>query len=220
MKTNSRIVAISLTLFSCLHTVPVEAGQITGFTWSSGVASVAGIAAAPPVAINNDDVVGESPNKLIIAQKHYTGIGPVDIEFSVSNTGGTTEYFFEEGVDNSTLFAWSSYRMELGFGMGAGFVPSTAGDGLDFDAPDYSSAPDFTTFFASAVNPTEDVVLASGGLHPNGGGYSLPPYTFSIDVPDGITAFTLRQQPIAVPEPSSLWLALLGGLGLARLARS
>ncbi|QDS98068.1 PEP-CTERM sorting domain-containing protein [Adhaeretor mobilis] len=199
----------------------VQAGEISGFTWSSGVASVAGVSISPPPFPGNDDVIGDSGNVQVVAQKHYTGIGPVDIQFDVFTAtppGGTTEYLFQEGVDNSTPFDWSGYRIELGFGMGAGFVPSTPGDGLDFDAPDFSSPPDFSTFFSTLDVWTEDVIQVSGGLHPNGGGYSLPPYEFTIDVPDGITSFTLRQSPIAaVPEPTSL--ALLAACGLIAFPR-
>ena len=48
----------------------VEAGEITGVTWFSGVASVAGTGTPPPVAPNNDDVgVGGSPNVIVVTQK-------------------------------------------------------------------------------------------------------------------------------------------------------
>ena len=40
---------------------------------------------------------------------------------------------------------------------------------------------------------------------------------FHIDVPDGITEFTLRQEPIAIPEPGSAALLLLtAGLAMRR----
>ena len=54
-----------------------EAGQITGVTWSSGVASVALAAWSTPDPNNDDFGVGTSPNVLPILQKDYFAIGPV-----------------------------------------------------------------------------------------------------------------------------------------------
>ncbi len=201
----------------CTLSVPAFAGEITGYTPYPGINSVAGVAIVPAVAPNNDDVPGTSPNDMWVTQKDYRAISPVDIVFDVIPSGGTTEYAFREGVSNSTGLDWSGYTIQLGFGTGAGFVVSSAGDGLDFDSPDYNSPPDFTTFFSSAVTATEDTIVASGGLFPNGA-FSIPYFTFSVDVPDSISSFTLRQVPIAVPEPTSL-VALtlsLGGLLLRR----
>lgn len=181
-----------------------SAGQITGFTWTSGIASVAGVVINPPTDPNNDNVVGPSPNEIRILQKDYRGVGPIDIEFTVIPSGGTTEYSFVEGVQNSSGFDWDSYCMQLGFGTGADFVSSAAGDGLDFDAPDFDS-PFFLEPFGGApfpvVNVTEDLLDASGGVQPDGA--YAEPFAFTIDVPDGITSFTLRQLPKAVPEPAA-----------------
>lgn len=180
------------------------AGQITGFSWTSGIASLAGVFISPPGDPNNDNFVGASPNEIRILQKDYTGIGPIDIEFTVMPSGGTTEYSFTEGVQNSSGVDWSSYCMQLGFGTGADFVPSAAGDGLDFDAPDFDS-PFSLGPYAGAPFPTvivtEDLIDASGGIQPDLA--YAEPFLFTIDVPDGITSFTLRQLPKAVPEPAA-----------------
>lgn len=192
----------------------LHAGKITAITWFSGVGSVAGEFIGPLVDPNNDDVVGDSPNELLVTQKAYFAIGPVDLEFTVEDTGGVTEYTFREGVDNGTGIPWSSYRMELGFGVGALFTPSLADDGLDFDSPDFNSPPDFTgSGYFTTVAESEDELVASGGIFPVSG-FPSPLYRFNIDVPDGITSFTIRQQPVPVPEPGSI---LLTGLGLAVL---
>ena len=199
-----------------LSAASLQAGQITDVTWFSGVASVAGIGIPPPVDVNNDNVVGTSPNEIMVLQKHYVGIGPVDLVFDVIDTGGTVEYVFTEGVQNDTGLDWSGYHIELGFGTGAGFVKSGAGDGLDFDAPDYDSPVDFTAgagFFPS-VTVTEDDIIA-GGFMPDFA--YAGNFIFHVDVPDGITEFTLRQSPIAVPEPSVAALLLFGFLGLTRI---
>ena len=191
----------------------LQAGQITGYTWSSSVASVADDPIDPPVSANNDNFVGQSPNTILLTQKAFYGIGPADIEFAVEPSGGVTEYFIIEGVDNGTASPWSSYRMELGFGTGVDFILSDPGDGLDFDAPEFDTPADFTENF-SALSESEDVLVASSGLHSNVLGFSFAMYLFSIDVPDGIDSFTLRQIPIAVPEPSTamLFVFALGGI--------
>lgn len=215
MTLHNRIITCVAAMLTILTATAVQAGEITGFSWFSGVASVAATTILPPVAPNNDDVVGLSPNDAWVTQKNYVAIGPVDLVFDVTNSGGVTEYAFREGVFNNTTLNWSSYHIELGFGNGIGFVKSLAGDGLDFDAPDYNSPLNFNPapgFFPSAT-ATEDDIIASGGVMPylSFAGY----FRFTVDVPDGITSFTIRQSPVAVPEPSTWVLASLGLLGLA-----
>ena len=210
----------SISYASCA--TPTWAGEITGFSWYSGVASVASTTINPPVTPNNDDVVGLSPNEVFVTQKNYVAVGPVDLTFSVINSGGTTEYAFKEGVYNGTPVNWVGYHLELGSGYDASFVKSLPGDGLDFDAPDYNSglvfdpAPNF--YFPSAT-ATEDDIFAGGGVMPPTGfaGY----FRFTVDVPDGITSFTIRQSPIAatVPEPCTSLIAVFGLFGFALYRR-
>ena len=207
--------AVALTL---LATAKLPAGEITGVTWFSGVASVAGTIILPPSAPNNDDVIGTSPNSIFVTQKDYVAIGPVDLVFDVRDTGDVTEYLVMEGVSNSTGVDWVSYHLELGFGNGSGFVKSVDGDGLDFDALDYNSDVDFDPFpgvFPTVV-VTQDDIFASGGVLPNLA--FAGNFLFHVDVPDGITSFTIRQSPVAAPEPSTLALALVGILGLSLAA--
>ena len=206
--------ALGLSLLAAPATL---AGEITGFSWSSGIASVAGVTIIPAPAPNNDNIVGPSPNELVITQKDYTTPGPVDIVFTVNPTGGVTEYTILEGVSNSTGLDFIEYRMILGFGTGSGFVQSTPGDGLDFDFPDNDLPPDFSTFF-STVTASEDVLIATGGVFP-AGAFSTPPFQFAIDVPDTFAEFTLRQVPREVPEPASALLLTGPALLLARRAR-
>lgn len=191
--------ALRASLLLILVAPHAQAGEITGLTWHSGVASVAGEFIVAPSAPNNDDNVGVSPNVVYVLQKNYVGIGPVDIEFTVADTGGVTEYRIEEGVFNGTGLAWSGYHLELGFGVGSSFVKATLGSGLDFDAPDFNSPNTFSTFF-TGLPPSELDLIATG---------MMPTFEyasgilFHIDVPDGLGTFTLRQSPIPVPEPST-----------------
>ena len=106
------IAGVTALALSCGGTL--QAGEITAFTWSSGIASVAGVTIVTPPDPNNDDVIGGSLNELWVTQKDYTGIGPVDIEFTVVPTGGVTEYVIIEGVSNSTGLDFGQYRSSWG----------------------------------------------------------------------------------------------------------
>jgi hypothetical protein len=211
-----RILHVALAL-SVLSGATLNAGQVTTFTWYPGVASLASTF-IDPAPTPNDNVSGPSSYEIYVTQKDYHAIGPVDITFDVVNNGGTTEYRVREGVQNATGVPWGSYHIELGYNVGALFTKSLPGDGLDFDSPDFDSpnqfdpAPGF--YFPTVVNTGEDI-FASGGVMPSPGfaGY----FRFNIDVPDGITQFTLRQSPVAlgVPEPCGVALVAIGVGGLA-----
>jgi hypothetical protein len=221
MAHTTRFIAQFALTFLILYTGNLRAGTVTTFGWHSGVASLAATTITPASPPANDNVVGLSPNEIFVTQKNYVGIGPVDITFDVINDGGTTEYAVKEGVANSTGLPWVGYHIELGYGFDAAFVKSTPGDGLDFDFPNYDSglqfAPSPGFYFPTATNTTEDDIVAGGGVMPNGGfaGY----FRFSVDVPDGITQFTIRQSPIASPEPCSCAFVLIGLAGLTLYRR-
>lgn len=206
------------TLIGLSTTLTSHASSIIAIAPEPGIYSIAGQSVATPNPNNGEFVGLGNTNVLTIVQKHYfaalpgPSVAPVDIVLTVGDTGpGTTEYMVVENVQNSTGVDWSGYRVELGFGVGAGFVQSTTGDGLDFDNEDNSPinfAPlpaDFTT----VTRPNEDVLLATGGTLLDGQ-FSGTDFVFHLDVPDGITEFTLRQQPIlasdsnVIPEPSAL----------------
>ena len=71
--------------------------------------------------------------------------------------------------------------------------------------------------FFPSVSVTEDDIIAGGGIMPDFA--YAGNFIFHVDVPDGITEFTVRQSPIAVPEPSVAAFMLIGFLGLHRFRR-
>jgi hypothetical protein len=202
-KTISTCTVLSVSILAAAR---IQAGEATTFAWHTSVASLAATTISP-APTPNDNVVGASPYKIFVTQKNYVGIGTADITIDVVNNGGTTEYDFIEGVQNSTGIPWTAYHLELGHGFDSTFVKSTPGDGLDFDWPDADSPVQFDPapgFYFPAVTHAEDDIFASGGTMPNGA-FALY-FRFSIDVPDGITQFTVRQSPVIAPEPGSLAL--------------
>jgi len=182
---------------------PALAGVITTFGGASGPGldsmSFNNLGTPSP---GNDDVAGSSPNWISINQKAYSTTDYIDMVFTVADSGATaTEYIVTEGVYNGTGDFWIGYQVQLGFGTGTGFVSAGLGDGIDFDTPDDNSPKDFTpfptvTFDAVTINAVDGIV-SPGGFHV---------FTFAIDVPNGITEFTIRQAPRGAPvstEPTT-----------------
>jgi hypothetical protein len=153
------------------------------------------------VNINNDNQTGggASDNNIVIPLKRFDSNNLIDIVFSLGSTDGTTEYKVTEFVDNNTGIPWSSYKMQLGTGTGAQFVPFTTG-GLDFDAPGFDTPPSSGVFPVVATSPYE--LNYSGGLQ----GTGAQQHVFRLDIPDAGNTFTLRQIPTAIPEPGLLGL--------------
>ncbi len=200
--------SVSLFLFSPLD---ARAGTITGV----GAIVGAGTVSVPPfftLSEGNDNQPG-GPGfdaNVIVPIKRFNSVGYIDIEFFVrtSEPSGTTEYIFFESVDNNTFIDWDMYTLQLGFGLGEGFVVGPADDGLDFDFDTFDPPPTSSAF--PIVTLGQDELVFSGGIHSTGSEV----YQIRIDVPDGIETFTLRQFPRAVPEPAGVVLAALGLVGL------
>lgn len=89
-------------------------------------------------------------------------MAPVDMVFTVSDstTGGTSEYELQMRWHNRTDVEWTQVRMELGFGVGSQFVPSTLDDGLDFDYPGYDPLPELLKVNYQPVPGLSDEQLA------------------------------------------------------------
>ncbi len=223
MRFSSAFFALTLSLgFSIFAPAASYAGMITGvqmFGPQAGTGTGLGTVSVPvvftnPADINNDNQVGGglNDNNITVPIKRFDNIGYIDIVFNVTPTNGTTEYKVFENVDNNTFIPWSSYTMELGFDFGANFRPGIAGDGLDFDFPDYDTFPS-SSEFATVIPITEDFLLFTNGLQMTGS----ETYQFRIDVsdlPQGFTSFTIRQTPVAIPEPGMFIAAAFAGCGL------
>lgn len=215
-----QLTVIACVIFVCglLGERRVDASVITlvSATQGDGTVLVRGLDTRTP---NNDNVSETQFNfNLIDLRTEFRSIGPIDIVFDVSDSGGTTEYEFSGGIENGTGVEWIAYDFELGFGTGEGFLRAGPVALLDFDTPDRDSRFLFVTFFSS-LSHTADAIHASDGLVPIG---FVPLAAFSIDVPDGlekihpdgVSQFTLRQVPTPVPEPG---VALLLGFGVVTL---
>ncbi|MHB1035331.1 MAG: choice-of-anchor F family protein [Pirellulales bacterium] len=192
-----------------------SAGTIIGvqmFGVQAGTGSGLGTVSVPILFTpnpNNDNQIGggQADNNITVPIKRFDKPGEIDIVFQVQPSNGVTEYKVFESVDNNTSINWSGYKMQLGSGTGANFVPALPGSGLDFDFPTFDAFPLSSAF--STVLPGENVLGFTAGVHSSGS----ETYQFRIDVPDlsptgAMESFTLRQVPIAVPEPSSLVLLL------------
>jgi hypothetical protein len=212
-------VAVLLALLAALVTIaPASAGTITSANPASGPGL--GLVAVPNILTitpNNDNEVGPGSNNIAIAVKRFDSNGSIDIVFNTALSQGVTEYLIFEAVDNNTGVPWANYTMQLGFGTGAGFTQSAAGDGLDFDFPNFDGGVPSSTALP-LVATGEDLLTFSGGIHSAG----LQTYQVRIDVADLIGRapnFTLRQTPVPVPEPATLALAgaaLIGALCVRR----
>ena len=161
------------------------------------------------IATNNDNVAG---NNIIVPIKRFDSTDIIDMQFNVEDTNGVTEYQFFEAVDNNSGENWISYSIQLGFGVGDAFAPSSADDGLDFDHPGHDPPPISSIFPTVATG--QDLLVFSDEIQSAG----AQTYVFQIDVPDlgalGGT-FTIRQTPVPVPEPSTFLLAMIATVGLS-----
>lgn len=151
--------------------------------------------------------------------------GPIDLVINVANTGATSEFEMGVRVTNETNMIWDGFRLELGFGTGASFAVSPTPDNLDFDTPDCDIAPSTlgSNWRAAIAKPWLDdsVTLMSDGTGDNlASGWATVIY-YLVDIPDGVTQFTLRHTPVSAPEPSSLAALsmLVGGMFLRRRSR-
>jgi len=213
------------TVLVALFVASAAGGQIQatpGPTTSGTGLGLVNVAAIITPSPNNDDEAGTSTNNNVVSPlKRFDSTGFIDIEFTVTPTQGVSEYLVTEFVDNNTGVSWTAYNMLLGFGTGASFT-QVGGllDGLDFDTgpPGGNTAPPSSASLPTINRPNEDSLNFSGGIQ----GLGAQLYTFRIDVPDLVSRggkFTLRQQPVPVPEPNTIVFVSLAIVGLAMKRR-
>jgi len=208
-----RLIAILWVVLFASGVSVARAGTITAVTnptgpGCTGLPCAGNTASFLTLAPNNDDASdpGPSDNSADVTE-FFTSINYLDVTFAVANSSGVTEYFsLSVAVNNDTGVTWTDFHWSL--------IPAVFLDGLDFDYASISPDPTSSAFPSLIYN--EDKLIFSGGL---GAPNNTPVFfTFSIDVPDGISSFTLRGVPTVVPEPASLLLlgSGLAGMGLWR----
>jgi hypothetical protein len=191
---------LSLVAFAlCLPASSAFAGTITAYGGSSGpglgIVTFGSLATPSPA---NDDVAGASPNTIIITEKRFDTFDGIWMIFAVADDGiGPTEYQLTETVVNNTGGNCIGYQVMLGSGTDSSWVHASLGTGLDFDAPDDNSPRTFSVYPTLVYD--EVTIDAVGGVILAG---ETHVFTYAIDVPDGITKFTirtsLREEPVGV----------------------
>jgi len=90
-------------------------------------------------------------------KQQITDVGPIDLVFDVSDEDSTTAYRVFQKVSNYTDGRLGGFDIELGFGLGDGFVMSIGGDGLGFDLGEGASTQfPFGLFGDADTSPNHD----------------------------------------------------------------
>jgi hypothetical protein len=226
-KMTTKLRALLFAVPVLLFTGQMGAGVITSvnqFTLPVNSTGNLGSIGANP-APNNDNTSAPSLNTIPYTI-FFNSFGLMEVEFNVSPSGGTTEYYIPQTLINNSKQSWTGFRFELGYGTGANFVLSGAADALDFDTPEADPVPSSSAFPNLVHNA--DVMTWGGATVPSIG---VAVFRFSIDVPDnledfhpgGFNRFTLRQTPLttedAVPEPATMALCGVGLMALGLILR-
>lgn len=157
--------------------------------------------------------------------KAFKGLNPIDIELTVQNAGGTTPWKFNEFVKNNSGAEWRDFHFELGTGTGSGFVRFSAISLFIFSNPpipgNVSIEPTGIKPFAESFGTNSAIleyISTSGSGVPSSANNILKFPNLTIDIPDNIAKFTLRETPTTdgkkIPEPSSIMLIVVGLVGL------
>jgi hypothetical protein len=173
----------------------------------------------------NNDNVESSQNVLEFGTVSFLASQPIDVAVAVVNSGGTSEYQATLGqAVNDTGDTWIGFRLILGQGLEDDFAPFTASfpdsdfdDTIDWDDPDQDRAPS-SPQFPTLIRYEPFVLEAGGGIV--GPGEFAEGQNLNLDIPDAASGspypFTIRLQPIVIPEPSPLMpLTVMAAVGLA-----
>lgn len=144
--------------------------------------------------------------------------GPFDIEVTVDGDG---VFAVDKSVLNGTGFPWRGFVLQLGTGVGAAFVPSTAGDGLGFDDTQ-NNREESGAFPNAAVG--EDRIGFSG-LLPPGDTARFVVFVRTDTIPDHLVTIRQIALPVAASVPTlrpfalAALVAALGAVAALRLRR-
>lgn len=237
--------------------IVVVAGIVTsGPSTEAGVLSpFSTLASTATPTPNNEDYTGTFANNVNKATFNSNAvpvasgtISRLEGVFAVADSNGATEYAltiqgaYDSAVDPPLS---SGYRLQLGFGVGANFVPaSVVFPALDFDFPQPSNPALPTAISLFGITPLFDLqshrsdAIVWSGHDLNGSFFHTSLFRLPIDVPDlpatvmthyaagelpldfpqGAKAFTIRGS--FIPEPTTSVLAAITLFPLLRLRQN
>jgi hypothetical protein len=160
---------------------------------------------------------------IVTVDKDFTDLQPIDIELPTESLLGNFyfSYVVFENVTNLSGIAWNDFHFTLGYGAGDEFVQSEDGDGLNFigffglPVPPFpvSEVP-YSSAFA-AYEMLEDTLDWWDGLVAEDESVDFGVGILVANIGPDIEAFTLREQPSPIPEPTTMFLVGSGLVGLA-----
>ncbi len=139
--------------------------------------------------------------------------GIIDLVFTVSQTGGTSEYDVIADLQLEPGNHWPGVMLMLGTGTGGDFTAFTGAGTPDFDTPTRNSVSPISNDMAVTTHDAHLIMIEPAA-------WSMPvsflSLNFSLDIPD-VDHFTIRHMPI--PEPTTLLLAVAGLTTVGRRPR-
>ena len=134
--TKRSIGVLTLIIFSCIVTRSfagiITATSLDTETTGAGYYQELALVTTNP---NNDNDLNQ--NNLVVELTVQTIVpGPLDVLYSVEDSGGVSEYRIIESIDNDSGTDWPAMTLKI-----IGVAP-----GLDFDTPDMDPLPRSSTF--------------------------------------------------------------------------
>ena len=203
-----------------------RAAVITGIgtTVTNNATGSLGPVGGVPIAPNNDNTGGPSPN--VVASNHFLfNTLPLDFEFKLENSGGTTEYRFTPSFLNIDFTGRSVDAVLVRAGLRHGRGLRAVGRGGWARLRPYGDPSAFSPFFPVVEHKADSLLFSGGSI----GSIKPAAFFFAIDLPDNLQKFnpyelnhfTLRitpngtaPDPTPVPEPGTMMLI---GTGIAAL---